>query len=212
LKAHHAASLHAGTGSCEVRPPATQQPLANIAHAVPSVTISYAQADRSANRGKGPTDRPAYNYYLILKGKKRAARHRHRSQRSCCVQPMALNTGCRVSRPEKTRLSHPLPLVNYSAHRAGMGSLFPPTSPSDQIRTGNQVFPRQARLYHQTAFVKSHVKRLCEGHRSVVIFADGGAASGLKCMPRTSTYWSRVVVTSPLIAVSFPCWCGPGEP
>ena len=57
LKAHHAASLHTGTGSCEVRPPATQQPLANIAHAVARVTISYAQAARSANRGKGP-DRP----------------------------------------------------------------------------------------------------------------------------------------------------------
>ena len=48
-------------------------------------------------------------------------------------------------------------------------------------------------LYHQTAFVKRHVKWFCEAPRSVVIFADEGAASGLNCMPRTSPYWSLVV-------------------
>jgi hypothetical protein len=52
LKAHQAASLHAGTESREVRPPATQPTLVNITRAVSSVPIAYVQAARSANEGK----------------------------------------------------------------------------------------------------------------------------------------------------------------
>src|ERR1039458_8989731 len=55
----------------------------------------------------------------------------------------------------------PTSLVNHFDYRAGMGSLFPPTSPSDQIRTGDQEFPRRVKAYTTKPPLSSGTSKDC---------------------------------------------------
>ncbi len=74
------------------------------------------------------------------------------------------------------------------------GSLFAPTSPSDQIRTGHQCFPRWVKSYTRKPLLSSRTSKGFVRALNPWLYSQRSwPASGLNCMRRTSTYWSLVV-------------------